>query len=139
MIVVIILVEFTFIRQLAKDCLKHVGIPRPSTFSLHPVMRCSFNSHCGHRGFFPLLALRYGARFPHGAFSRVCGQTRLFRNEPRLRSVVNPSHRWLAPREPGWSFAVTRISPLSLFIHKEKPDAVPTDRRGALDKRRSGV
>lgn len=56
------------------------------------------------------------------ASTPVCSQTRLFRNEPRLRSVVNPSHRWLAPREPRLlgTFAVTRISLLvSLFIHKK--------------------
>lgn len=67
--------------------------------------------------------------FPsHGAFPRQSAvKARFFRNEPRLGSVGNPSHRWLAPREPGCrgSFAVTGISPSRYSFIKAEFDTVP--------------
>lgn len=79
--------------------------------------------------------------------SPVCSQTRLFRNEPRLRSVVNPSHQWLAPREPGcWgvSHSLAFFLPLPSsasrysFI-KAEPETVPNrpQRRTGQPRRRS--
>lgn len=63
-------------------------------------LRLRTNLHGGDRGV--VAALRRAARSPRGAPPRQSAVgLGFFRNEPRLRSVANPSHQWLAPREPG--------------------------------------
>ena len=55
--------------------------------SSHALMSC--RSRATYIVVTAVFCSRYGARFPHGAFP-VC--SRLFRNEPRLDSVLNPYH-----------------------------------------------
>lgn len=82
-------------------------------------------------------ALRYGARFPRGAFPRQSAVRLGFSAMSRGSAPpCIPSHPWLAPREPGccccWgSFTVTGISPpsVSLFIHKKSPSPIPVPKQ----------
>lgn len=123
--------------------IKHAALPG-APFSSHPFNELQLQGQLTlWSPRFCSAALRYGARFPRGAFPRQSAvKTRLFRNEPRLRSVVNPSHRLLAPREPGcWGVSQSLAFPPSRYSFiKAEPDAVPNRpqrRTGQPSRRRS--